>query len=101
VTPFVNNVYYDEHLSHFAGTSKGTCIAVADHPSLEFYCTFTVAVEHEGDIAVQGSGSVSLDGSTLLIAAASGTYKGYEGSLLSGPVDDTAAIYKYTFTFHV
>jgi len=98
IIPFVSNVYYDKHLEHYAGTTKGTCVAVADHPVLEFYCVFTVAVEHEGEIALQGSLADSADGTTFLITAASGSYKGEEGTLKYTPKDEN--ITKYSFTFY-
>ena len=109
ILTFKNSLYYDEHLKYPAGTNIGTCTIVAEYPAeyehdpsiQKAYCTWSVIVDHEGEIAIQGVGTVgSLDGDVFLITAASGSYKGHEGTLLSKPTDETLLIYEYKFTFH-
>ena len=97
VVPFKNKVYYDKHLTHFAGYSVGQCIVVHTHL---FYCTSSVDVEHKGEIAVQGFGDLGPDGTTFLITAASGIYEGEEGTLTSTPDDTKSKYYKYSFEFY-
>jgi len=87
------------HFEHFAGVALGQCIVVAEHPDPLFYCVYTAVVEDHGEIAVQGYGSQSPDGSTFLITAAADEYAGLGGSLTSTPLNEENTKYLYEFEF--
>jgi hypothetical protein len=60
-----------------------------------FCCTFSVDVEHKGEIAVQGFGNLGPNGTTFRITASSGSiYKGEEGTLTSTPDETKTKYYK-------
>lgn len=99
VIVFKNKLYYDAHFEHFAGVALGQCIVVAEHPDPLFYCVYTSVVEDHGEIAVQGYGSQSPDGSTFLITAAADEYAGLGGSLTSTPLNEENTKYLYEFEF--
>jgi hypothetical protein len=105
IITFKNDLYYDEHLTHKAGSNIGTCTVVAEYPAeyehdpaiQQLYCLYTVCIDGYGEIAVAGVGTFSLDGSTFLITASSGAYACYTGSLFSKPTDETMTKHYYKF----
>lgn len=101
VIPFKNDLFYDAHLDphSYAGYEIGHCIVVADHPVLQFYCLFSVFIDHKGQIALQGYGTLSAEGSTFLITAAAGEYEAFKGSLDATPTDETNEKYFLKFEF--
>lgn len=97
VAPLKNKVYYDKYLTHFARYTVGECIVVHKHL---FYCTSSFYVEDKGEIAVQGFGDLGPDGTTFLITAACGIYKGEEGTLTATPDETKSKYFKYSFKFY-
>ena len=87
VFPWKDPLYYDKDKKYPAGYLIGYCIIVADyHPNYEMYCVLSVVVDHVGEIAA--AGPATLGGgvaNTFLITAASGDYKGKEGSVIGYP----------------
>lgn len=94
-------LYYDEYLKHRAGFKIGDCtvVSVEELPTvIHAYCVLTVVLDHEGEIVVQGSMIVN-KGGYFLITAASGTYAGNEGSLVTAPTETVPTTAKLSFTF--
>jgi hypothetical protein len=94
---FRNKVYYDKYLTRFARYTVGECIVVHKHL---FYCTSSFYVEDKKEIAVQGFGDLGPDGTTFLITAACGIYKGEEGTLTATPDETKSKYFKYSFKFY-
>lgn len=81
-------VYTDAHLKYSIRYLTGQCIIVAKHPDPLFYCVYMIAIDHKGEITIQGAGNDKLD-STLLTTAASGEYTDFEGAIKSSPTKNS------------